>query len=83
MSQHIESIWRYRQRRTAEQTSTDRFAEKNANKKRKRIKEKWSKIQLFILYNLHDFDDMLCDKGRKRIKEKWVKLCSSSLIVYS
>ena len=83
MSQHIESIRKYRKRRTAEQTLTDRFAEKDPNKKRKRIKEKWSRIQFFILYNLHDFNDMLCDKGRKRIKEKWVKLCLSSLIVYS
>ena len=53
----------------AEQTSTDRFVKKIANKKRKRIKEKRSKI-LFILYNLRYFDNVLSDKRRKRINEK-------------
>ena len=38
---------------------------------------------MFILYNLHDFDDMFSDKRRKIIKEKWIKLYLSSLIVYS
>ena len=51
---------------------------KIANKERKRIKEKRSKIRLFILYNLRDFDDMFSDKRRKRIKEKWIKLCLST-----
>ena len=55
---------------------------KIANKKRKRFKEKQSKIRLFILYNLRDFD-VISDKRRKRIKEKLIKLCLSSVVVYS
>ena len=53
----------------AEQTSTERFVEKIANKKRKRIEEKPSKIWFFILYNLHDFDNVFSDKRRKRIRK--------------